>query len=201
MREEFFDNLKQNLSKYSSQKEIEELCYKGMIDSYNRVRLINGISYLNENGIRDKFIIDLEDLNEMLRHPLENCIIKIIPESYNAHKRRRTDIEFFLPFNKRSLIFECKKLSSAEKRYLDDGLLRFVELAYAQNEKDAAMVGFVVNRNFNTIIKKLREMVGEFHIIHLYDKQVLDYKYSFQSLHRRSDNSEILISHLFFYFN
>jgi len=201
LQEDFFTNLRQIWSRYSSQREIEELCFKAMIDSYDRVRLITGISSLNENGIRDKFVIDLEDLSGILKHSLENCIIRIIPESHNAHTRKRTDIEFFLPFNKRSLIFECKKLSSAERRYLNDGLLRFVELVYAQNEKDAAMVGFVVSKNLKGIIKKLKEMVGKFHIIRLYNRQVLGYEYSFQSLHRRLNTSEILISHLFFHFN
>ncbi len=201
LEEEFFENLRREVGKYSSKKEIEELCFRAVIDSYKRVRRIQGISSLNENGIRDKFVIDLEDAKGILKHPLDNYIIKIIPESYNCHRRTRTDIEFYLPFNKRSLIFECKKLSSAEKRYLDDGLLRFVELAYAPNEKDAGMVGFVVNRNINAIIRKLKKMVGNYHIIHLWDRRVVNYEHSFQSLHKRSDTSRILISHLFFDFN
>jgi hypothetical protein len=198
MRENFYNIGLKTRSKFSSKREVVELCYEALIDSYQRVRLIAGISSLNENGIRDQFVIDLEESNAIIRKPLQNCIIKIIPESYNAKTRKRPDIEFFLPVNKRSLFIECKKLTSAERRYVDDGLSRFVQLIYAKDDDDAGMLGFVINTNYAATIAKLKEMVSEFHIISFDDSPILGYRYSFLSVHKRTNDTSISISHLFF---
>lgn len=201
MRQQDFHHIIKADSRYKTKKEIEALCYRALIDSYSRVRLIKGIASLSENGIRDKFVIDLEQQNAVISHPLDNCIIKIIPESYDAFKRRRTDIQFFLPINKRSITIECKKLSSAERRYVDDGLTRFIELAYAANDKDAGMIGFVVSPRFAVIVSKVKEMVGAFHIISFHNQPLFNYEHSFRSIHGRTNSSSISISHLFFKFD
>lgn len=200
MKQDYSDDFK-NACRFSSKKEVENLCYMALIDSYTRVKQVEKIHSLNENGIRDEFVIDLVQTNKLISLAVENYIIIIIPECWDPVKRNRTDIEFVLPSYKRRLIFECKKLSSAEKRYLDDGLIRFIELKYAEKEPDGGMIGFVVNGNFIKTISKLKEKVKCFHIIRLIDKQVLNYKYSFQSLHKRKNSTHILISHLFFKFS
>lgn len=199
MRQAYLDNLK-SLSKYSSKQEIEDLCLKALAESYERIKKIKGISSLNENGIRDQFVIDLEQVNESIRHAIDNYIIIIIPESYKVITRKRPDIEFILPFNKARLVIECKKLSSAESRYVNDGLNRFIELSYAKNQKKAGMIGFICSNNFISTISKLKALVANFHIVSIHDTPVVGYKYSFQSIHKRIDLSEILVLHLFFNF-
>jgi len=189
------------VSRYRSKKEIEELCFKSLIDSYRRVKQVKGIESLNENRIRDEFVVDLEKKNELIRHAIDNHIIIVIPESWDVVKRKRTDIRFNLPIIKRNLIFECKRLHSAESRYLDDGLVRFVRLEYSEEEDDAGMIGFVIKpKNLINIISGIKEKVCQFHFLRLIDKQVLGWPYSFQSLHVRIDSREILICHLFFKF-
>lgn len=200
MEEAFKDTFKA-ISRYSSKKEIKDLCFKALIDTYQRIKKIKGIKLLNENRIRDKFVIDLEKKNTMIRHALNNYIIIIVPESWNAIKRKRADIRFILPFNCHNLIFECKKLRSAEQRYLDDGLIRFIRLDYSEKEDDAGMLGYVINpKRFSVIISKIKEKVCKFHFRSLIDEPILGYQHSFKSVHIRVDSREILICHLFFKF-
>jgi len=189
------------VSRYRSKKEIEELCFKSLIDSYRRVKQIEGIESLNENRIRDEFVVDLEKKNELIRHAIDNHIIIVIPENWDAVKRRRADIRFDLSIIRRNLIFECKRLQSAESRYLDDGLVRFIRLEYSEQEDDAGMLGFVIKpKNLIDVISGIKAKVCQFHFLRLIDKQVLGWPYSFQSLHVRIDSRKILICHLFFEF-
>jgi len=189
------------VSRYHSKKEIEELCLKSLIDSYRRVKQIKGIDSLNENRIRDQFVVDLEKRNDLIRHAIDNHIIIVVPESWDAVKRRRADIRFALPFIRRDLIFECKKLHSAESRYLDDGLVRFIKLAYSEKEDDAGMIGFIIKPiDLFGVISAIKEKVCKFYFSRLIDKQILGWPYSFQSVHVRIDSREILIYHLFFEF-
>jgi len=200
MEQAYIDYLKE-VSRYASKLEIESICFKALIDSYQRVKLIEGIEKLIENRIRDLFIIDLEEHNHIIKHALDNCIIRVIPESYDPQKRKRSDIQFFLPILKRDLVFECKRLLSADSRYLNQGLIRFIMLEYAAKENDAGMIGFVINpKDFSRMLSKLKDKVRTFHCSELIDKSIFEHPYSFQSIHIRIDTGKILISHLFFKF-
>lgn len=188
-------------ARYNTKKDIEGLCFRSLIDSYGRVKRIKGIRALNENQIRDHFIIDLEKKNDLIKHAIDNYIIILIPEYWNAVKRKKPDIRFILPFVKRDLIFECKKLISADIRYLNDGLIRFIRLEYSENEDDAGMLGFVTKpTKLLDVISGLKEKVCTFYFSRFIDEQVHGWPYSFQSVHVRDDSREILICHLFFGF-
>ncbi len=196
MDKDFHNELEKKYSRYHNKREIKNLCFRALINSYGRVKKVQGIGSFNENKIRDEFVIDLETNNTLINHAIENDIIEIIPERWDLLKRKRTDIVFSI-HNICKLIFECKKLSSAEKRYLDDGLIRCIELDYADKESEAGMIGFI----FNLMVpQKLKEKVRSFHLIRFVDKRVSDFSSSFQSVHKRINSTEILISHLFFLF-
>jgi hypothetical protein len=197
MNKEPQQELAKNNSKYGSIGEIRELCLLSLIDSYKRVKTINRIASCTENEIRDYFIIDMEANNGIIKDELENNTLRIIPESWDPSKKRRADIVFFIS-NYGDFTFECKKLTSAEDRYLNDGLIRFIRLDYAEKEDEAGMIGFILNTN---IPLKLKEKVRSFNCISLIDKLVLDFPYSFWSKHTCKNSKEILISHLFFYFS
>lgn len=200
MDKEFYKKLKKEYSRYESKDDLKNICFLALFESYERVKEIKGISIQFENDIRDKFVIDLEQRNKIIKTALKYDHIILIPESHDPSKRARADLRFKIT-HFCELIFECKKLSSAEQRYLNDGLNRFIELKYAEKESDGGMIGFVVKGNFIKTISKLKEKVKYFHIIKLIDRQVLNYKYSFQSLHKRNNSTQILISHLFFRFS
>ncbi len=195
-----FNNFYRALGKYTSQNEIVALCYNALIDSYDRVKLVKNIKSRNENRIRDEFVLDIEENNKIIKHAIDNYIIKITPESWNLKKRNRTDILFTLNPCQRDLIFECKKLSCADQRYVNDGLVRFINLAYAEKEKDAGMIGFVVNKNLTQTMNGLKAKVSGVHIVEMVDEAVYGFEHSFQSVHERDDLSEIKLSHLFFHF-
>jgi hypothetical protein len=198
MDQAFFSYL-QSVSRYSSTEEIEIICFRALIDSYQRVKQIRGIAKLTENKIRDRFVIDLEENNQLIENALEESIIRIVPERYNPVKKKRSDIEFFLPCS--SLIFECKKLSSADRRYLNEGLARFIKLEYAAKEDRAGMIGFVIkSKDPSGMIARLSKKVRAFRCSALIDKPIFGHPHSFQSIHIRVDSRDIIISHLFFKF-
>lgn len=200
MEQDYLDYLKE-VSRYSSKEDIEALCFKAIIDSYERVKQVKGVEKLIENQIRDLFIIDLEEKNLIIQHALDNYIIRIIPESYNPLKARRSDIQFIIPVLKRDLVFECKRLFSADTRYLTEGLSRFINLEYAEKEDNAGMIGFVMSaKDPSRLIGRLKKKIRDFNCSDLFDTPLFDYLYSFQSIHIRDDSREISISHLFFKF-
>lgn len=186
-----------NNSRYKTAREIKNLCILSLIDSYNRVKNILNVISLSENEMRDKFVIDMQNDCKLIKTELENATIRIIPESWDPAKKRKPDIVFFIA-GIGDFTFECKKLSSAEDRYLNDGLIRFIRLDYAEKEDEAGMIGFILDV---TIPLKLKEKVRVFHCINLIDKPVLDFPDSFWSEHTCENSKEILISHLFFYFS
>lgn len=197
----FYKEILKEVSRYRSKKDIEDICFKSLIDSYQRLKKKKGIELLNENRIRDEFVIDMEKKSEIIKHAIDNYIIIIIPESWDPINRKRTDITFCLPFNRRELIFECKKLYSAEQRYLDDGLIRFIRLEYSKKEKDAGMIGFIIKpKHLSKTIAKIKEKICKFYFLRLIDGPIFGFPYSFQSIHVRVDSREILICHLFFKF-
>lgn len=196
MDKKFHENFLRQYGRYKSEDHLKRICFKALLDSYERVKMIKGISKLIENRIRDEFIIDLEKNNEIIGHAIEYDIIVLIPESYDPLKHKRSDIRFKIT-HCCELIFECKKLSSAEQRYLNDGLIRFIRLDYAENENEGGMIGFILN---SSIPSRLKKRVKNFYIVQFIDKPVSGYPNSFQSVHRRNNATKIKISHLFFTF-
>jgi hypothetical protein len=186
-----------NNSKYKTAHEIKNLCILSLIDAYSRVKNIPYIVSLSENEMRDKFVIDMQNGCKLITTELENATIRIIPESWDPAKRRKPDIVFFIA-GIGDFTFECKKLSSDENRYLNDGLIRFISLAYAEKESEAGMIGFTLDVD---IPQKLKGKIKEFHCSKFIDKTVLNFPDSYKSIHTCNNAKKILISHLFFYFS
>jgi hypothetical protein len=134
---------------------------------------------------------------KLIRSELNNNTIRIIPESWDPDKRRKPDIVFFIA-GIGDFTFECKKLSSDENRYLNDGLIRFISLAYAEKESEAGMIGFTLDVD---IPQKLKDKIKQFHCSKFIDKPVLDFPDSYKSIHTCENSKEIVIFHLFFYFS
>lgn len=214
---QFISRVKSFALRYESQKDvIEKLYLPAILESHQRVILIHGISKLIENKIRDEFVKDFISKNTLLREYIANNTLKftnenrIISESKNEF---RTDIEFFISFYG-NFVIECKRLSSAESRYIKgravngeykiDGIERFVNLAYSKNDTFACMLAFVINGNPKLIMEKLRDLVESFHPSkipnNLIKKRCGEWEMSFQSLHNRADNTDIQIYHFFFPF-
>jgi hypothetical protein len=97
---------------------------------------------------------------------------------------------------------ECKLLKYADKKYLDEGLQRFIDLKYAENDNYAGMIGFIIKGKPENIVKNMKKKVKDFHptpdIQTYLDKTCANHNLSFQSKHIRSDNTKIHIFHVFF---
>lgn len=192
-------------TKYRTQKDvIEGLYIKAIIDSYPRIKTIPNIHHLSEPKIRNKLVYDLENKNDLLKNWINERIIQLSTEGQIIKEKDifKTDIVFFVSgFG--NFVIECKKLSSAEQKYISDGIRRFTDLEYAQNDKFAGMMGFVVRRNkLSTILLKLAKKVKAFNFDsafeYLLQHKCAGWNPSFQSKHIRRNNSMIHIYHLFF---
>lgn len=186
-----------NNSKYKTAHEIKNLCILSLIDAYSRVKNMPYIVSLSENEMRDKFVIDMQNACKLIKTELENATIRIIPESWDPEKKKKPDLVFFIA-GIGDFTFECKKLSSDENRYLNDGLIRFITLTYAEKESESGMIGFTLDVG---IPQKLKSKIKEFYCSEFIDKPVLNFPDSYKSIHTCNNAKKILISHLFFYFS
>ncbi|MCD4730333.1 MAG: hypothetical protein K8R74_07025 [Bacteroidales bacterium] len=159
-----------------------------------------------ENEIRDRIVWDLQKNNPLISQLFQNEIVDIIPERYNLlspTEKSRADICFhWSDFGKFEI--ECKRLfqqPSKNEAYLNDGLVRFIDLKYAEKNEFAGMLGFVVSVNIEEIQEKLHNDTNNFHPNDLNsNRDNLNWKYSFVSNHKKKDNRKLQIYHLFFQF-
>ena len=196
---------------------VEGLFLRAFIDAYHRVKFEPKVKSLNENDIRNLFIADFKESNIPLNKYIQNNVITIASENQANTKNlvQRTDIELHSGIHQIHFVIECKKLSSAETRYVQgttkngkyeiDGLEKFLDLQYAENESKAAMVGFVVSGDVVKITKSLKQKVAVFNPhkkMNAYiDLQCIGWDNSFQSLHLKKDSSSLSLYHLFFDFS
>ena len=179
----------------SKQDIIENLFIKSLQESY--VRLDKTIS--NENDIRDRFMEDLYFKPSELRKWLQIKAIQLSWENWvftPSGDKARTDISF--RFSGMEYIMECKRLKFADKEYIEEGVERFVNLKYAKGDDQAAMVGFVINGDKVKIAKRLRyKIIPLDHTLTASEVSAIP---RFDSRHKRVDNTQILLDHLFFDF-
>jgi hypothetical protein len=196
---------------------IEDLFLRATVDAYHRIKIESVVKNMVENDIRNLFIKDFKIDNSPLNEYIQNKTITLTSENQANTKNlvQRTDIEFHSNIHQIQFVIECKRLSSAETRYVQgavkngkyeiDGLEKFLHLNYAENDNIAAMVGFVVNGNVVNITGGLKEKIMIFepasnmntHI----DMKCIGWDNSFQSVHLKKDNTDLLIYHLFFDFS
>ncbi len=206
------------LARYPKQEDlIEGLFLKATIDAYHRVKFQPKAKSIIENDIRNLFIADFKTTNAPLNNYIQNNVITIASENQanTTSLVQRTDIELHSNIHQIQFVIECKRLSSAETRYVQgttkngqyeiDGLEKFLQLQYAENEEIAAMVGFVVNGNVDKITSGLKEKVALFHpdeVMNIHINLLCNsWQNSFQSVHLKSNKKPLLLYHLFFDFS
>jgi len=205
MNFDFFQSINKLVFKYNSYtKLVEGLYLTAIVDSFQRLQKISPISTLTENEIRNNLVYDIENNNQLLRPYLQKKILKLTKENtilLSPIQTKRTDIEFFITI-RGDFIVECKKLTSAEQRYVDDGLVRFTEEYYSRSDSEASMVGFISGGNISRIIDGLKIKVVQHNPTpncqRLLNKLCIKHQYSFHSEHNRKTKLSIMIHHLFF---
>ncbi|MRT92487.1 hypothetical protein [Ancylomarina sp. 16SWW S1-10-2] len=183
----------------SKQDLIENLFIKSINDSYERIDKNVGI----ENDIRDRFIHDFYYDSKLLKDLINKNILFVNWEKWvfkNEDDLGRTDLSFAL--SGCEYIVECKRLKSASSQYINEGLYRFINKDYAENESYAGMIGFVVAGDINSICSSLKEKCQkESYTDNDFVRSKTDkVNTSFVSSHNRVGRNAINIYHLFFEF-
>lgn len=187
---------------YKSKEDlIENLYLKAFVDSYRRI----GRTSILEEKIRDQFVYDFEWKNPLTKNLIQQQILILTWERWlnvSEEEKRRADICFSI--SGLEFIIECKRLKSADAKYLSAGVKRFVELKYAKNDTHAGMVGFVTGGETGKIVNTLRKKVEGFCFSpgyeHLLNEPCSAWRDSFQSRHDRVNRTSIHLYHLFFEF-
>lgn len=207
-------------TKYSTFKSvIENLYLIALTDSYERLIRIQEINLLSENKIRNKIQYDFEHNNKKITKYINDGTITFNSESQIVTEENvyRTDIKLYCCYHKLHLfIIECKKFNPYNNDYIHghfnkekskyeyNGIERFTERIYAENEEFAGMIGFICSGDIDKIIKNLKLKVRNYKLVdnseQLLDQKYVNWEYSFQSKHIRSNDTEILLYHLFFNF-
>ena len=221
----FYNTLRAKSSKYKKdlqarypkpQDLIENLFLRAIIEAYLRVKTNPKAKSMVENDIRNLFVEDFKTVNMPLNTYIQNNVITITSENQanTTSLVQRTDIELHSNIHQIHFVIECKRLSSAETRYVQgttkngryeiDGLEKFIHLQYAENQPIAAMLGFVVKGDVAKIASGLKEKIAIFHpdksmATHI-NLQCVNWDNSFQSLHIKTYERRLLLYHLFFNF-
>jgi hypothetical protein len=196
---------------------IEGLFLQAMIDAFQRIKFKPKVKSMIENEIRNLFIEDFKETNAPLNKYIQHNVITIASENQANTENlvQRTDIELHSNIHQIHFVIECKRLSSAETRYVQgttkngqyeiDGLEKFLHRQYAKNEPIASMVGFVVSGDVVKITSGLKQKIKAFHpaktMKSSIDLQCINWEHSFQSVHIKTDRSSLLLYHLFFDFS
>lgn len=206
------------ISKYPTVKALtEELYVMAIIEAYHWIHNNDSIEGLKENEIRNKFTHHFKHYNSLLNGYINNYTIVLTKENeiYTKDEIQRTDIELISPGHENKFVVECKRLTSAETRYVHgktkekggyeiDGMEKFIELIYSENDQYAGMISFIIQGHPKKIVNKLKLKVEIFHpsndIIFLLEQKCTDWELSFQSKHICKNNKEIHLYHLFFDF-
>ena len=196
---------------------VEGLFLQATVDAHQRIKLKPSIKSMIENDIRNLFIEDFKVSNSPLNSYIQNKVITLTSENQANTKSliQRTDIEFHSNIHQIQFVIECKRLSSAETRYVQgstkngkyeiDGLEKFLHFNYAENDEIAGMVGFVVSGDVVKITNGLRQKIAVFHPASTMSQHInlqsIGWDNSFQSAHLKTDRTELLVYHLFFDFS
>ncbi|MFY9308717.1 MAG: hypothetical protein WAQ28_06645 [Bacteroidia bacterium] len=183
----------------SKQDLIENLYIKSIYDSYERIDKCIGI----ENDIRDRFIHDFYHDNRFLKKWIQSNILYVNWERWvfkNKDDLGRTDLSFAL--SGFEFIIECKRLRNASDKYIKDGLNRFINKEYSENESYSGMIGFVVggdNRKICSALMEKCKLVNYCESEFVRSNSIAS-KTSFYTSHNREGKDAINIYHLFLEF-
>lgn len=184
----------------SKQDLIENLFIKSIYDTYSRVDKNVGI----ENDIRDRFIYDFYHNSTLLKGLINKNILFVNWEKWvfkNVEDLGRTDLSFAI--SGFEFIIECKRLKNASPKYISDGLSRFINKDYSENESYAGMVGFIIEGDIKSICSSLMEKCKQenYSESEFTSSKIDNSETSFYTSHNRVGADIINIYHLFLEFN
>ncbi|MEA3444217.1 MAG: hypothetical protein U9R19_05760, partial [Bacteroidota bacterium] len=157
-----------------------------------------------ENDIRDRFINDFYYDSTLLKGLINRNILFVNWERWvfkNENDLGRTDLSFAI--SGIEFIVECKRLKSANSQYINDGLYRFINKDYSENESYAGMMGFVVEGDIKSVCSSLETKCKKesYCVNDFVNSKTYNAENSFVTSHNRKEIKAINIYHLFFEFN
>lgn len=184
----------------SRQDLIENLYIKSIYDTYERIDKNIGI----ENEIRDRFINDFYQSSPYLKKWIQANIIFVSWERWvfkNESDLGRTDLSFAI--SGFEYVVECKRLKNANQKYIDEGLMRFINEDYSRNESYVGMIGFVINERVEDICSELKIKCSKPNFLNnnFVNKKLEFGENYFTTSHSRGDKQDINVYHLFLEFN
>ena len=190
-----------NFANANKSEIIENLYLQSIINSYEHIDKSFGL----ENDIRDRFYWDLKKRNPLTKDLIDRDILNVgfeVWDMVSETEKSRVDLQFFISHHKFEI--ECKRLfqqPSKNDAYINDGLIRFINLKYADKNEYAAMIGFVVTGEIDKIQNELSSKVYTFYQNKSQNKsEQLNWKNSFISNHLKINNYKMKIYHLLFQF-
>ncbi len=189
------------LLRYQSKLDlIENLFIKSIYDSYLRIDKVQG----SENEIRDRFIRDFYFESNLLKGLIQSNIVFVNKERWvfkNNNEQGRTDLSFAI--SGFEFVMECKRLKNVSSQYIDEGLYRFINKEYSENETYSGMMGFVVGGNIKSICSSLLEKCKQVNYCEseFVRSKVNTSETSFITSHNRENKEVIHIYHLFLEFS
>jgi len=170
------------------------LCYNVMLKNKYEINAIK-----TENQIRTALVKILENKDIRRQYPFFNkyCIKREEPETnQNNIDIGRTDIKVInvrhsLETKEESYIFECKRLDGnldLNRKYLKDGVYRFVNEQYSTNHGIHGMIGFLIkNIDINKNIEKINKIEEsenlQLNTISNIQKIEFNFEFIYQSIH------------------
>ena len=144
------------------------LVFDLLIQSWQRVRL--PVWEIEERQIERRMTnLHYKALKELYKADTEKEWFPTLEEpNYDDEGRdeSRTDIRFYaLKHGDGSADFtvECKRLNTPtgdkSKKYVDDGMMRFVDERYGRDRNQGAMLGYVEDGNCQSALKKVRTQI------------------------------------------
>lgn len=163
--------------------------------------------YLNDNKVRNQIGLYFNIVCEPAEYINGECSGYVDLKIFSRNSLTDTAAYY---------IIECKRLDGQKlkgktglnAKYINEGILRFVNVQYPTNKYLNGMIGFVVERmdinanveNINYLLKKVFISVNTETVLTSLNF-IRDFQYQYYSLHKGTDNRKIKLYHLMFDFS
>ncbi len=185
---------------------IIELVLKPLIEAYNIAKTDKNMVNYKENKITKKIVWYLKNSTSIsnLYQKRSISIIMRPKEHITIDDICEPDIKFiikdyvWMEIESKRIYEENNNWSISEYLSSDKGIGRFLSGKYSENENHGGMVGYIQNGNLSDIINNVKKGLKNCNLKKISNKNIINNCIS--SIHLRTNNDDITIYHLFFYF-
>jgi hypothetical protein len=192
--------------KFTPEKAILDLVLKPLTESYSIVSKDVKVFGYEENVITEHLVWYLKNqtsISSLYQRRSIDVILRpkeqvAIDEKYEPDIKFNLGNRLFLHIEAKR-IYEKHKWSTSEYLSAKDGIGRILTGKYSKNDKNAGMLGYIQNGDFQSIIHDIKNGIVETCCKSMRD--VVGISNCIVSVHTRMANDDISIYHLFLYFH